>query len=76
MEKFLKDFVPGEVGRVVKISNTGKIKRRLYDMGITPGAEIKLLKVAPMGDPLCILIRGYDLSLRKDEAAEVLMEVK
>ncbi len=76
MEKFLKDFVPGEVGSVVKISNTGKIKRRLYDMGITPGAEIKLLKVAPMGDPLCILIRGYDLSLRKDEAAEVLMEVK
>ena len=76
MEKFLKDFVPGEVGSVVEISNTGKIKRRLYDMGITPGAEIKLLKVAPMGDPLCILIRGYDLSLRKDEAAEVLMEVK
>lgn len=76
MEKFLKDFVPGEVGSVVKISNTGKIKRRLYDMGITPGSEIKLLKVAPMGDPLCILIRGYDLSLRKDEAAEVLMEVK
>ena len=76
MEKFLKDFVPGEVGSVVKISNTGKIKRRLYDMGITPGAEIKLLKVAPMGDPLCILIRGYDLSLRKDDAAEVLMEVK
>lgn len=76
MEKFLKDFVPGEVGTVAKISNTGKIKRRLYDMGITPGAEIKLLKVAPMGDPLCILIRGYDLSLRKDEAAEVLMEVK
>ena len=76
MEKFLKDFVPGEVGSVVKISNTGKIKRRLYDMGITPGAEIKLLKVTPMGDPLCILIRGYDLSLRKDEAAEVLMEVK
>lgn len=76
MEKVLKDFSPGETGVVLKISNAGKIKRRLYDMGVTPGAEIKLVKVAPLGDPLCVLLRGYELSVRKDEAAEVVMEVE
>ncbi len=76
MEKTLKDFLPGETGVVLKISNTGKTKRRLYDMGVTPGAEIKLIKVAPLGDPICVLLRGYELSVRKDEAANVIMEVK
>ena len=65
MEKVLKDFSPGETGVVLKISNVAKIKRRLYDMGVTP-----------LGDPLCVLLRGYELSVRKDEAAEVVMEVK
>lgn len=75
MEKTLNDFAPGEVGVVAKIANTGKIKRRLYDMGVTPGAEIRLIKVAPLGDPMCVSLRGYELSLRKDEAKEVVMEV-
>ncbi len=75
MEKNLCDFAPNEQGVVVKIANSGKIKRRLYDMGVTPGAEIKLIKVAPLGDPMCILLRGYELSVRKDEAKEVVMEV-
>lgn len=75
MEKILKDFAPGETGKVLKISGGGNIKRRLYDMGVTPGAQIKLIKTAPLGDPLCVLLRGYELSVRKNEAAEVIMEV-
>lgn len=76
MKKLLNEFAPGEIGVVAKIENCGKIKRRLYDMGVTPGAEIKLVKVAPLGDPLCIMLRGYELSVRRDEAKEVTMEVE
>ena len=52
-----------------------KIKRRLFDMGVTPGTEIVLKKLAPLGDPIEVTIRGYELTLRKDEANKVLMEV-
>lgn len=75
MEKLLNEFGVGESGVVMKIGDCGRIKRRLYDMGITPGAAVKLIKVAPLGDPLCVLLRGYELSLRKDEAKQVVMEV-
>lgn len=76
MKKLLSEFMPDETGVVVKIENCGKIKRRLYDMGVTPNAQIKLIKVAPLGDPMCIMLRGYELSIRKDEAKEVVMEVE
>ncbi|MBO4667912.1 MAG: ferrous iron transport protein A [Bacilli bacterium] len=75
MEKFLNEFNVGESGVVLKITAEGKIKRRLFDMGVTPGANITLKKVAPLGDPIQVLIRGYDLTLRRDEAKTVLMEV-
>ncbi|MDI7260067.1 MAG: DtxR family transcriptional regulator [Thermodesulfobacteriota bacterium] len=69
----LKDLKPGERGKVIKIKGKGELKKRLLDMGIVPGAEIKLEKVAPLGDPIDILIKGYHLSLRKDEAKDILI---
>lgn len=74
MEKTLKEFVPGESGVVKKLTAQGQLKRHLLDMGITPGAEIVFRKVAPMGDPIEITIRGYELSVRKEEASSIIME--
>lgn len=76
MEKTLDLFNPGESGTVKSVSGEGKIKRRLFDMGITPGAEILLRKKAPLGDPVEVTLRGYELTLRKTEAVCVTMEIK
>lgn len=77
MEKTLDVFEIGESGRVKAVAGEGKIKRRLFDMGITPGAEILMRKRAPLGDPIEVTVRGYELTLRKTEAACVTMtEVK
>jgi len=76
MEKTLDTFEIGDVGIVKRVVGEGKIKRRLFDMGITPGAEVLMRKRAPLGDPIEITIRGYELTLRKTEAACVTMEVK
>jgi ferrous iron transport protein A len=51
------------------------MKRRIMDMGVTPGVEIKVVKTAPLGDPVEVRVRGYELSLRKDEAAQVQVEM-
>lgn len=75
MEKTLDQFVVGERGIIKSVSGEGKIKRRLFDMGITPGAEVYMRKKAPLGDPIEVTIRGYELTLRKTEAACVTMEV-
>ena len=75
MEKTLDRFVIGESGIVKRVTADGQIKRRLFDMGITPGAEARLRKRAPLGDPIEITIRDYELTLRKAEAACVTMEV-
>ena len=76
MEKLLKDFSPSERGVVRRIEAEGKIRRRLFAMGVTPGAEITMRKAAPLGDPIEVTLRGYELSLRKSEAGSILMEVK
>lgn len=76
MTKTLDKFSIGENGVVVKVDGERKIKRRLYDMGITNGAEVYLRKKAPLGDPIEISVRSYELSLRKSEAACVTVEVK
>ena len=76
MEKTLDAFEIGDVGVVKRVGGEGKIKRRLFDMGITPGAEVLMRKRAPLGDPIEVTIRGYELTLRKPEAACVTMEVK
>ncbi|MBQ7243182.1 MAG: ferrous iron transport protein A [Bacilli bacterium] len=75
MKKTLDRFAIGETGVIVKVHGEGRIRRRLFDMGLTPGAEVFLRKKAPLGDPLEVTLRGYELSLRKDEAVNVEMEV-
>lgn len=75
MEKTLDQFVVGESGTVKSVCGEGKIKRRLFDMGITPGADVKMRKKAPLGDPIEITLRGYELTLRKSEAVCVVTEV-
>ncbi len=72
----LDAFEIGQSGKVVKVNGEGRVRRRLFDMGVTPGAEIYLRKKAPLGDPIEITIRGYELTLRKDEACLVECEVK
>ena len=64
----LKDAQVGSTGKVVKIHGEGAYKRRIMDMGITKGSEIFIRKVAPLGDPVEVTIRGYELSLRKADA--------
>lgn len=64
----------GERGKVVRIYGTGAVKRRLMDMGLTRGTELLVRKHAPLGDPIEINLRGYELSLRKDEASQVLVQ--
>ena len=73
--KTLSELAKGEVGKVIKVNGEGAIRRRLFDMGITPSAEVLLRKKAPLGDPIEITIRGYELTLRKAEAALVEIEI-
>lgn len=75
MEKSLSEFAIGETGVIRLVGGDGKIRRRLFDMGVTPGAEVYLRKRAPLGDPIEITLRGYELTLRKSEADVVTMEV-
>ncbi|MGN1294775.1 MAG: ferrous iron transport protein A [Bacilli bacterium] len=76
MIKRLDEFVVGETGLIKKVDGEGRLRKRLFDMGVTPGAEVYLRKKAPLGDPIEINIRGYELSLRKSEAKLVSLEVK
>ena len=76
MQKTLDQFAIGEHGVVRMVGGEGRIKRRLFDMGITPGVEIMLRKRAPLGDPIEITLRGYELTLRISEAQLVTMEVR
>ena len=73
MEKKLSEFGIGERGTVTRVIADPKIRRRLFDMGVTPGANILMKKVAPLGDPIEVAIRGYELTLRKNEASCVIM---
>ena len=70
----LKETKPGATVRVMKIGGGGPVKRRIMEMGITKGVEIYVRKVAPLGDPVEITIRGYELSLRKADAELVEVE--
>ena len=76
MLKRLDEFKIGETGLIKKVEGEGRIRRRLFDMGVTPGATVYLRKKAPLGDPLEVTIRGYELTLRKNEACLVILEVK
>lgn len=69
--KTLRDIPIGQTATVVKLHGEGALKRRIMDMGITKGVEIYVRKVAPLGDPLEITVRGYELSVRKADAASI-----
>ncbi len=64
----LKDMKPGESARVTAICEKGQLRRRIMDMGITKNVEIYVRKIAPLGDPIELTVRGYELSLRKADA--------
>ncbi|MBQ5810168.1 MAG: ferrous iron transport protein A [Clostridia bacterium] len=72
--KTLNNVKIGGTARVVKLHGEGAVKRRIMDMGITKGVEIYLRKVAPLGDPMEIMVRGYELSLRKADAEMIEIE--
>lgn len=70
----LGDLRPGQSGVITAIGGEGALKRRLVDMGLTPGCRVFLRKTAPLGDPLEIHLRGYELSLRRADAKNILVE--
>ena len=76
MKKKLSEFSVGDKGVICEVAGEGRVRRRLFDMGVTPGAEVQLRKKAPLGDPLEVRLRGYTLTMRKNEAEQVTMEVK
>ena len=74
MTKLLSDFVAGESGKIKAVRGVGRLRRWLFERGVTPGAELVMRKKAPLGDPMEITLRGYELTLRKAEAACVEVE--
>ena len=74
--KTLRDAKIGETVKVVKLHGEGAVKRRIMDMGVTKGVEVYIRKVAPLGDPIEVTVRGYELSLRKEDAGMIEVEVE
>jgi len=70
----LRDIEVGKDAKVVKLYGEGAVKRRIMDMGITKGVEIHVRRVAPLGDPVEVTVRGYELSLRKEDAGNIEVE--
>ncbi len=71
MTMLLSDLKPGEKGQIESVSGAGAVKRRIRDMGVTTGSLVEVVRVAPMGDPMDIKVKGYHLSLRREEAADI-----
>lgn len=71
----LASLKPGDQGRITAIGATGPLRRRLMDMGVLAGENVRVVKVAPLGDPIEVLIKNYRLSLRKSEAEGIAVEV-
>lgn len=72
--KTLRDVAPGQSVTVVRLHGEGATKRRIMDMGITKGVFVSVRKVAPLGDPVELTVRGYELSIRKEDAAAIEVE--
>ena len=72
--KTLRDVAPGQSVTVVRLHGEGTTKRRIMDMGITKGVSVSVRKVAPLGDPVELTVRGYELSIRKEDAAAIEVE--
>ena len=74
-QKTLSDLKPGDKGTIAKIGGQGAVRRRVLDMGVVPGSEIEVVRVAPLGDPVEFKLKGYNLTLRKSESQAILVEV-
>jgi Fe2+ transport system protein FeoA len=72
---FLNELKPKEKGKIVRVGGKGSFHRRLLDMGLVTGTEIEVVRVAPLGDPIEIRVKGYHLTLRKEEAANIQVEI-
>lgn len=70
----LREAKVGDTVKVVRIGGGGQVKRRVMDMGLTKGTEVSVRKIAPLGDPIELTVRGYELSIRKDEASAIEVE--
>ena len=73
-DKTLRDVKIGQSATVVRVAGDGALKRHIMDMGITKGTDVKVRKVAPLGDPIEVTVRGYELSLRKSEADSIYVQ--
>lgn len=71
----LDQLKPGQEGTIVRVGSTGPIRRRIVDMGVVRGTPVKVIKIAPLGDPIEVKVKGYSLSLRKEEAAAISVEL-
>ena len=67
----LNEIKPGQTATIARLTGDGAVKRRIMDMGLTKGAEVTVRRIAPLGDPIELTVRGYELSIRKDEAAAI-----
>jgi len=76
VDMVLSELKPGQGGKITKISGKGSVRRRILDMGVVKGADIEMERVAPLGDPIEVKIKGYHLSLRKEEASDIHVEIK
>ena len=72
----LDQVKPGQKGKIIRVVSTGPLKRRIVDMGLVRGTPIEVIKVAPLGDPLEVKVKGYNLSLRKEEASTITVELE
>jgi Fe2+ transport system protein FeoA len=75
MTTTLNEMAPGKKGRILKVGGRGVMKKRIVDMGMVPGAEVEVERYAPLGDPIEIKIKGYHLSLRKEDASMIMIEL-
>jgi len=73
--KRLSELEPKEKGNIIKVGGKGSIRRRILDMGVVSGASVEVERAAPLGDPIEIRVKGYYLTLRKEEAENILVEV-
>lgn len=72
--KTLRDVKVGEAAKIVRLCGQGAVRRRIMDMGLTRGVEVRVRKLAPLGDPMELTVRGYELSLRREDAALIEVE--
>ena len=70
----LAELETGQTGRIVRVGNVGSVRRRIVDMGAVNGTKVTMVKVAPLGDPMEVKIKGYSLTLRKEEAEAITIE--